>query len=87
MVKRREPPVVPVEKKIEAFAAQADNSVAVAPSQDKDAKRDYKAIRVPFNEYEFAQLEALCEKTQRSKLNMIRYALAFYAEHGLNELS
>ncbi|PLR34639.1 hypothetical protein CYR55_14645 [Chimaeribacter californicus] len=86
MVKRREAPAIPVDKKIEAFAAQADHIVTAEPMHDKDAKRDYKAIRVPFNEYEFAQLEALCEKTQRSKLNMIRYALAFYAEHGQNEL-
>ncbi|AKH70894.1 hypothetical protein IMCC21906_03257 (plasmid) [Spongiibacter sp. IMCC21906] len=39
------------------------------------AIRDYKAIRVPFNEYEYTMLEKLATKTGRSKLNAIRYAI------------
>lgn len=87
MVKRRERPVSTADAdKIEAFAAMAENTPTPhEPSLSKDAKRDYKAIRVPFNEFEFTQLESLCEKTQRSKLNMIRHALSFYAENGLGE--
>lgn len=86
MVKRRErPSQVADAEKIEAFAAQAENTPPSPPSLSKDAKRDYKAIRVPFNEFEFTQLESLCEKTQRSKLNMIRHALSFYADNGLGE--
>jgi len=86
MVKRRERPAQTVDAdKIEAFAALAENTPAQKPGLSKDAKRDYKAIRVPFNEFKFTQLESLCEKTQRSKLNMIRHALSFYAENGLGE--
>jgi len=87
MVKRRERPAQTAETdKIEAFASMAESTLASQPaSLPKDAKRDYKAIRVPFNEFEFTQLESLCEKTQRSKLNMIRHALSFYAENGLKE--
>jgi len=44
------------------------------------AKRDYKAIRVPFNEYEFEQLEVLANKTGRSKPNAIRWAISKMAE-------
>lgn len=86
MVKRRERPVQAVDaERIEAFAAQAESAPVQKPVLSKDAKRDYKAIRVPFNEYEFTQLESICEKTQRSKLNMIRHALSFYAENGFNK--
>lgn len=86
MVKRRERAAQTADAdKIEAFAALAENTPAQKLSLPKDVKRDYKAIRVPFNEFEFTQLESLCEKTQRSKLNMIRHALSFYAENGLGE--
>ena len=73
MVKRRERPAQTADAdKIEAFAALAENTPAQKLSLPKDAKRDYKAIRVPFNEFEFTQLESLCQKTQRSKLNIDR---------------
>ncbi|MBF7997756.1 hypothetical protein [Rahnella laticis] len=86
MVKRRERPAQTADAdKIEAFAAQAESAPEQKTILSKDAKRDFKAIRVPFNEYEFTQLETLCEKTQRSKLNMIRHALSFYAENGFGE--
>ncbi|WP_061800030.1 hypothetical protein [Serratia ficaria] len=84
MVKRREPTVTPgaVEKRIEEFAAAADHVVTSPKPIDSEAPRDYKAIRVPFNQYEYELLEKLCKKTNRSKLNMIRHALKFYDEHG-----
>ncbi|CAB5680647.1 hypothetical protein K1Y38_23135 [Serratia marcescens] len=84
MVKRREPVVSPaaVEKRIEEFAAAADHVVTPLKQTDSEAPRDYKAIRVPFNQYEYELLEKLCKKTNRSKLNMIRHALKFYDEHG-----
>jgi hypothetical protein len=42
---------------------------------DSDASRDFKAIRLPFNEYEYRQLEEASRRTGRSKLNFIRYAM------------
>jgi hypothetical protein len=84
MVKRREPTVIAgsVEKRIEEFAAAADH-VVTQPMQkpNSEAPRDYKAIRVPFNQYEYELLEKLCKKTNRSKLNMIRHALKYYDEN------
>lgn len=89
MVKRREPlqPKAPhdVERRIEAFAAGADDLGAVSPLVNKDAARDYKAIRVPFNQYEYEVLEKLCQQTNRSKLNMIRHALLTYAQRDATE--
>lgn len=84
MVKRREPPAVsrakePTPEAIEAFAAAVDGIPERAAPEPK-AKRDYKAIRVPFNEYEFEQLEVLANKTGRSKLNAIRWAILKMAE-------
>ena len=67
MVKRREPQATaarrePTAEQIEAFAAAADGgsvkSTSVTPSKpalDPNANRDYKAIRVPFNEFEFSK--------------------------------
>lgn len=50
------------------------------PTLQPHAKRDFKAIRVPFNEFEFTQLEQIATKTGRSKLNCIRWALSKLAE-------
>lgn len=85
MVKRREPPVVsqtkePTPEEIEAFAAAVDGGAKRPTTPEPKAKRDYKAIRVPFNEYEFEQLEVLANKTGRSKLNAIRWAILKMAE-------
>lgn len=81
MVKRREivTPSQDVERRIEEFAA-ADGVRTVERQVDKEAPRDYKAIRVPFNQYEYETLEKLCQQTNRSKLNMIRHALLIYAQ-------
>ncbi|WGL99861.1 hypothetical protein QE177_15300 (plasmid) [Arsenophonus sp. aPb] len=79
MVKRRGSDSV--EKKIEEFASAADRIIESQKDVDSEAPRDYKAIRVPFNQHEYELLEKLCKKTKRSKLNMIRYALKYYDEN------
>ena len=83
MPKRREPalaikeaPNTPTLAQIEAFAAGADGEVTTQNAiLDSDASRDFKAIRLPFNEYEYRQLEEASRRTGRSKLNFIRYAM------------
>ncbi len=89
MVKRRTPKASgvavatsePTAEQIEAFAAGVDGgAVAVAvpaktPEPDIDANRDYKAMRVPFNEYEYQQLVKGAALSGRSKLNFMRYAM------------
>ena len=91
MVKRREPQASvkkeatkPTQEQIDAFAAAADGGSfnTKPPSKpkpkktlDPNANRDFKAIRVPFNEYEFTELEKLAKRTGRSKLNAIRWAI------------
>ena len=83
MPKRREPalaikeaPNTPTPAQIEAFAAGADGEVTTQNAiLDSDATRDFKAIRLPFNEYEYRQLEEASRRTGRSKLNFIRYAM------------
>jgi len=83
MVKRRTPNIQQpqIEKKIEDFASGADRLSTEVVSLNSEAPRDYKAIRIPFNQYEYQLLEKLCKKTNRSKLNMMRYALRFYDEN------
>ena len=74
MVKRRQPQAIKPEvsqEQIEAFASGADKNGMLNPN----AKRDYKAIRVPFNEFEYKKLEEFAKKTGRSKLNAIRWAI------------
>jgi hypothetical protein len=87
MVKRREPPVSaansrpqPTAAQIEAFASKADGGAGVLipeskPELDQNANRDYKAMRVPFNQYEHEQLELGAKLSGRTKLNFIRYAM------------
>ncbi|WGL94071.1 hypothetical protein [Arsenophonus nasoniae] len=85
MVKRRVPNIasISVEKRIEEFASEADQLITSKDEMNSEAPRDYKAIRVPFNQYEYELLENLCKKTKRSKLNMIRYALEYYNKHNI----
>ncbi|MFI3218745.1 MAG: hypothetical protein QX189_06440 [Methylococcales bacterium] len=82
MVKRREPKTItpePLAEQIEAFVAGAEDGQLVistdTPVINKNAIRDYKAIRVPFNEYEYQQLEIASQLSGRTKLNFIRYAM------------
>jgi hypothetical protein len=89
MVKRREPQASisrpqPTPEQIEAFASGADNS-STSPTKterklDPRAKRDFKAIRVPFNEYEYKILDEAAPKTGRTKLNFIRWAILKLAQ-------
>lgn len=89
MVKRRELQAVnrlhPTQEQIESFASAADGGTFPSQQGEKkivktNATRDYKAIRVPFNEYEFSRLEELAVKTGRSKLNAIRWAILTLAD-------
>ena len=80
----------PTAEAVEAFAAGADDNPSVpaaatspaadTPRADPHAIRNYKAIRVPFNAYEYGRLEALARRTGRSKLNAIRWAILKLAE-------
>ncbi len=69
MVKRREPPT---NAEINAFASGAEKKQS---NLDPSAKRKFKAITVPFNEYEYQQLVLLSTKTGRAKVNAIRWAI------------
>ena len=82
MVKRREPKATtpePLAEQMEAFVAGAEDGQLVistdTPVINKNAIRDYKAIRVPFNEYEYQQLEIASQLSGRTKLNFIRNAM------------
>jgi len=83
MVKRREPKATPepLDEQMEAFIAGAEDGLLIhstelkLPVINKNAIRDYKAIRVPFNEFEYEQLEIASQLSGRSKLNFIRYAM------------
>jgi hypothetical protein len=91
MVKRREPQAntiakrQPTAEQIEAFASAADGGATIEeaetkPTLDPKAKRDYKAIRVPFNEFEYSKLDEVAKETGRTKLNVIRWAILKLAE-------
>lgn len=91
MVRRREPRQAtskrqPTDEQIEDFAAQAEENGPSAPAPtaqavlDPHAARDFKAIRVPFNEYEYSTLEKVANQTGRTKLNAIRWAILKLAE-------
>ena len=88
MVKRREPKVLttePTAEQIEAFVAGAEDGPLVSsavpgsgvkpPVLNQNAIRDFKTISVPFNEYEYQQLEIGSQLSGRTKLNFIRYAM------------
>ena len=69
---------------MKAFVAGAEDGLLVTsidtPVVNKNAIRDYKAIRVPFNEYEYRQLEIASQLSGRTKLNFIRYAMLLLAK-------
>lgn len=79
MIKRRTPTEQPITsdlaKDISAFGEGATQSKLNENGPDPHAKRDFKAITVPFNEYEFNKLEELARRTGRTKLNLIRWAI------------
>jgi len=92
MVKRREPKASnlvtkqPTQEQVEAFAAAEgmggeNQSIQIKePGPNLSAIRDYKAMRVPFNQYEFEQLEVASKLSGRSKLNFMRYAMLKFAK-------
>lgn len=88
MVKRREPAAVkrqPTAEEIEAFASGADGGNSKTEKKPEEtlnpnANRDFKAIRVPFNEYEYNKLDEVATKTGRTKLNVMRWAVLKLAE-------
>lgn len=84
MVKIREPKakatnlvnLQPTPDQIENFASGADGGNTTEEYKpSRIAIRDYKAIRIPFNQYEYEQLEAASKLSGRSKLNFMRYAM------------
>lgn len=85
MIKRRKMNInEPTQEQIEAFGDEAESSSAKGgASLDPDAARTYKAIRVPFNEYEFQRLEEASAKVGRTKLNLIRRAILAFADEVL----
>lgn len=79
MIKRRESTSRALDpelaRQIESFGANADSGENPENQLDPSAKRDFKAIRVPWNEYEYRRLERVAQKTGRTKLNLIRWAV------------
>ncbi len=75
MVKARKPGGTPDLDAVAKFGKEAE-----APRVPKNphAPRNFKALRLPFNEYEWDMLEEGCEITGRSKLNLLREALLEY---------
>jgi hypothetical protein len=71
------------EKQVEQFAEAADGAPTrnLAPS----APRTHKKINVPFNEYEFQQLEEAAVRAGRSKLNFLRWAMLEQARRDVEE--
>jgi hypothetical protein len=89
MVKRRTPTDITttptpedLAQKVAAFAAGAEGVVDTPITQEANpnASRDYKSIRVPFNEHEYDILDKAARLTGRSKLNFIRWAILQMAE-------
>lgn len=86
MVKRREIKnyvQTTVEEQIEKFAAGADTDPLKPVVINPNAKRDYKAMQLPFNQYEFERLEAAALAAGRTKLGFVRYALLKLADEVL----
>ena len=89
MPKRREPKATgktpsQLEDQIKQFADAADQHKDETTQPDPDAPRKYKAIRVPFNEYEYELLDKAAKQARRSKLDFIRLAIQSAAEQQEN---
>lgn len=63
------------EKKFIENSHDGDITNEINNKLDKNAKRDFNAIRVPFNEYEYNELIKGADISGRSKLNFIRTAI------------
>jgi hypothetical protein len=80
MPKIRQPKTSIDNKKVNEFIDGADFIVENSSHNkeqklNKNAKRDFSAIKVPLNEFEHKAIEFAVNKTGRSKLNFIRYAI------------
>ena len=53
------------------YSADGEKEINLNPH----AKRDFKEIRLPLNEFEFKLLDEKSKKTGRSRLNFIRWAV------------
>lgn len=69
----------PTTNQVEAFAAGVETEAA-ALKPDPTSPRNFKAVKVGFNEYEYQMLETASRKSGRSKLNFIRHAMLKMAE-------
>ncbi|MFA5922329.1 MAG: hypothetical protein WC856_13720 [Methylococcaceae bacterium] len=88
MVKRREVKKyaqVDIEQEIEKFAAGADGEPVKQLELNRNARRDYKAMQVPFNQWEFERLEEACKIAGRTKLGFVRYSMLKLAEEIINK--
>lgn len=66
-------------EQVEEFAKGADADPVSQPVKnplDPNSKEKFKSITVPFNEFEYLQLERLAQKMKRSKLSLIRFAIS-----------
>ena len=62
----------PTKKSIDEFAAGADKP---AGALNEKAARNFKYLKVSFNEYEYTRLKAACESSNRGTLDFVRQAL------------
>jgi len=65
---------------IKKRAVNADNFIEEAEKNkkerlDTEAPRDYKSLRISFNEYEFQRLGEASKKVGRTKSNFIRQSI------------
>ena len=70
----------PTPEQVEAFAAGAESETPVIQSVDPTAPRNFKALKLGLNEYEYQILEEASRKAGRSKLNFIRHAMLTMAK-------
>ena len=82
MPKVRKPAVTksPTHDQVEAFAAGAEAAPQVEQTVDPTAPRNFKALKLGLNEYEYQILEEASRKAGRSKLNFIRHAMLMMAK-------
>ena len=70
----------PTPDEIEAFAAGAEAAPEIEQTIDPTAPRNFKALKLGLNEYEYQILEDASRRAGRSKLNFIRHAMLTMAK-------
>lgn len=70
----------PTPDQVEAFAAGAEAAPQVEQTVDPTAPRNFKALKLGLNEYEYQILEDASRRAGRSKLNFIRHAMLTMAK-------